>query len=105
MPPSPQTYWEAAGPSEEIASLLQPPVVEFLKRAYVECALLLEGGALFHFVGGLAEPSSMVDVYVGCASEALPGTFIRLYRLSKFRNGDNEGILNSTYPVDWPSSG
>lgn len=102
MPPSPRTYWEAAAPSEEIASLLRPPVVEFLKLAYVECPLLPERAALFHFVGGLAEPSSMVDVYVGFANEVPPGTFIQLYRLTNFRNGDNEGILYSAYPLYWP---
>ncbi|KAL2812886.1 hypothetical protein BDW59DRAFT_176887 [Aspergillus cavernicola] len=93
MPPSPRTYWEAAAPSEEIASLLRPPVVEFLKRAYVEYPLLSERGAPFHFLGGLAEPSWMVDVYIGCANEVPPGTFIRLYGLSDFRNGENEGTL------------
>jgi hypothetical protein len=54
MPPSPRTYWKAAASSEEIASLLQLPVVEFLKRAYVEYPLLPERGALFHFLEGLA---------------------------------------------------
>jgi hypothetical protein len=93
MPTSPRTYWEAAAPSEEIANMLRPPVVEFLKRAYVEYPLLPERGALFHFLRGLAEPSWMVDVYVGCANEVPPGTFIRLYGLSDFRSGDNEGIL------------
>ncbi|KAL4958711.1 uncharacterized protein BDV14DRAFT_207500 [Aspergillus stella-maris] len=63
---SPQTYWEASTPSKEITSLLRP-----------------SDGALFHFVQGLAEPSRM----------APPGTFIRLYELSRLRKGDNEGIL------------
>ncbi|BCS26963.1 uncharacterized protein APUU_60011A [Aspergillus puulaauensis] len=87
MPSSPRTYWEAAGPPR------RPPVVDFLKCAYVESPLLAERGALLHFVGDLAEPSTMVDVYVGCANEVPTGTFIRLHRLSKFRNGGNEGTL------------
>ncbi|KAL4994199.1 hypothetical protein BDV10DRAFT_189272 [Aspergillus recurvatus] len=62
MPPSPQSYWEAAAPSGEVTSLLQPPVVEFLKRAHGESPLLTERGALFHYLRGLAEPSRMVDV-------------------------------------------
>ncbi|KAL4795225.1 hypothetical protein BDV19DRAFT_389362 [Aspergillus venezuelensis] len=93
MPPSPQTYWEAATPPKEIASLLRPSVIEFLKRAYVESPLLPEDGALFHFVQGLAEPSRMVDVYVWYGDEAPLGTFIRLYEFSRLREGDNEGIL------------
>lgn len=93
MPLSPQTYWEAAAPSGRVASLLRPPVIEFLKRAYVESPLLPERGALFYFLKGLAEPSNMVDVYAGCENKSTPGTFIRLYRLSDFRGGDDEGIL------------
>ncbi|KAL3428597.1 hypothetical protein BDV09DRAFT_201433 [Aspergillus tetrazonus] len=93
MPFSPQTYWEAAAPSEEIATLLRPPVVEFLKRAFVEHPLLPEPGTLFHYLRGLAEPPRMVNLYIGCANKVPPGTFIRPYGLSDFRDGDNEGIL------------
>ncbi|KAL4814824.1 hypothetical protein BDW67DRAFT_176795 [Aspergillus spinulosporus] len=99
MPLSPRTYLDAAAPSKAIASLLRPPVVEFLKRAYVEYPLLPGRGALFQFLEDLAGPSSMLDVYVGCVNEAPPRMFIRLYMLSDFRSGDNEVILLNQHPM------
>ncbi|KAL4952023.1 hypothetical protein BDW69DRAFT_201026 [Aspergillus filifer] len=86
-------YERCAALHNELLSLLRPPAVEFLKPAYVEPPLLPESGTLIHSLQGLAEPTRMVDVCVGYENEAPPGTFIRLYELSRFREGDNEGIL------------
>jgi hypothetical protein len=56
----PQTWWENQVPSEETARRLSPPVIEFLKRAY----LIPDSPTpfcFFFYLGSLAPASQMLS--------------------------------------------
>ncbi|KAL4746605.1 hypothetical protein BDW72DRAFT_207218 [Aspergillus terricola var. indicus] len=77
MPPKPRTWWEVNAPSEEFASRLVAPLVEFLKRAYGNEALPKTGRpGLFYFLGGLMWLEDMICFLLSDDEETLKAAFV-----------------------------
>ncbi|KAL4801182.1 hypothetical protein BDV18DRAFT_167636 [Aspergillus unguis] len=94
MPPNPRTWWEVHSPGEEIVDLLEPPLIEFLKRAHDEVGPLhddKEHFMLSYFLAGLMPPEDLLEGAAFTYDDS--GRFIKLYGSSNFRLGDDEGLL------------
>jgi hypothetical protein len=92
MPSNPLSWWEARAPSEEVANILHPSLIEFLKRAWDE-SVLLHWSVLFLYIGALKNPDALRDGMDMYEEEDEDGRFIKLYESSHFRGLDDEGIL------------
>lgn len=104
MPSNPQTWWEARGPSEEVANSLHPSLIEFLKRAWDE-DVLPPYFRLFAFVGGLRSPNNLRDRHsIWHEEEDEEGRLVKLYESSHYRVADDEGILYGLIPSSYPTT-
>ncbi|KAK1146012.1 hypothetical protein N8T08_003660 [Aspergillus melleus] len=90
MPSKPPTWWEARGPSEEVANSLHPSLIEFLKRAWDE-DVLSPYFRLFVFLGALKFPNNLRDRGVTRHEwEDEEGRLVKLYESSHYRAADDE---------------
>lgn len=92
MPSKPLTWWEALAPSEEIANIIHPSLIEFLKCAWSEDMRPFHT-VLFLYIGALMSPDGLRDRMYLYEDEDEEGRFLKLYNSSHFRLGDDEGIL------------
>ncbi|KAL4954483.1 hypothetical protein BDW69DRAFT_193990 [Aspergillus filifer] len=80
---------EAFAPPDQVAQLLYPSVIQFLKRAWNGNVKPKEACLLF-YIGALNPPRRLID---GAGFTHWPGRFIKLYESSHFRTADDEGLI------------